>query len=318
MCLIHFQYDAYELLLFIMFFFFFFQAEDGIRDHAQSRGLGDVYKRQIYQVRQLHQLAYPKFKQFLQEEIVLQTVLVQKPLAIPFIGISFLNQQNQLLFVTQIQMMFVMEHWLEQILRQVQMVLIAQIILNSDYSMEHHGHHGCHMCLMQQYHIQQIQQKLKQELGEEIVKQEQDVMQQIPFRFCGILLQVQWLQQYLKFLIQIMFVVEMQVHQFFNQVQVVQDVVIFMNTVRIMEVGMVLGCLMFQQPIFQQQVQHQFKLKHIEVIVLLRDVTIPQIPQLHGIYHLHLFLQVQLKIQIKHLFVRELMQVELSHPCTLR
>eukprot|EP00825_Cyclidium_porcatum_P032286 TRINITY_DN3455_c0_g1_i2.p2 TRINITY_DN3455_c0_g1~~TRINITY_DN3455_c0_g1_i2.p2 ORF type:complete len:117 (+),score=14.17 TRINITY_DN3455_c0_g1_i2:37-387(+) len=30
----------------IMRCFFFFQAEDGIRDHAQSRGLGDVYKRQ--------------------------------------------------------------------------------------------------------------------------------------------------------------------------------------------------------------------------------------------------------------------------------
>eukprot|EP00825_Cyclidium_porcatum_P049464 TRINITY_DN8555_c0_g1_i4.p3 TRINITY_DN8555_c0_g1~~TRINITY_DN8555_c0_g1_i4.p3 ORF type:complete len:184 (+),score=73.53 TRINITY_DN8555_c0_g1_i4:32-583(+) len=30
-----------------MFRFFFFQAEDGIRDHAQSRGLGDVYKRQV-------------------------------------------------------------------------------------------------------------------------------------------------------------------------------------------------------------------------------------------------------------------------------
>eukprot|EP01016_Furgasonia_blochmanni_P033037 TRINITY_DN3420_c0_g1_i4.p1 TRINITY_DN3420_c0_g1~~TRINITY_DN3420_c0_g1_i4.p1 ORF type:complete len:282 (+),score=39.98 TRINITY_DN3420_c0_g1_i4:3-848(+) len=28
------------------YIFFFFQAEDGIRDHAQSRGLGDVYKRQ--------------------------------------------------------------------------------------------------------------------------------------------------------------------------------------------------------------------------------------------------------------------------------
>ncbi len=27
--------------------FFFFQAEDGIRDAAQSRGLGDVYKRQV-------------------------------------------------------------------------------------------------------------------------------------------------------------------------------------------------------------------------------------------------------------------------------
>ena len=29
------------------FFFFFFQAEDGIRDRSPSRGLGDVYKRQL-------------------------------------------------------------------------------------------------------------------------------------------------------------------------------------------------------------------------------------------------------------------------------
>ena len=28
------------------FCFFFFQAEDGIRDAQESRGLGDVYKRQ--------------------------------------------------------------------------------------------------------------------------------------------------------------------------------------------------------------------------------------------------------------------------------
>ena len=28
--------------------FFFFQAEDGIRDAQESRGLGDVYKRQKY------------------------------------------------------------------------------------------------------------------------------------------------------------------------------------------------------------------------------------------------------------------------------
>ena len=28
--------------------FFFFQAEDGIRDRSPSRGLGDVYKRQMY------------------------------------------------------------------------------------------------------------------------------------------------------------------------------------------------------------------------------------------------------------------------------
>ena len=29
------------------FIFFFFQAEDGIRDLVRSRGLGDVYKRQM-------------------------------------------------------------------------------------------------------------------------------------------------------------------------------------------------------------------------------------------------------------------------------
>eukprot|EP00658_Telonema_sp_P-2_P084570 TRINITY_DN9423_c0_g1_i3.p1 TRINITY_DN9423_c0_g1~~TRINITY_DN9423_c0_g1_i3.p1 ORF type:complete len:137 (+),score=24.32 TRINITY_DN9423_c0_g1_i3:25-435(+) len=32
----------------IIFFFFFFQAEDGIRDAQESRGLGDVYKRQVW------------------------------------------------------------------------------------------------------------------------------------------------------------------------------------------------------------------------------------------------------------------------------
>ena len=31
-----------------MSLFFFFQAEDGIRDLVRSRGLGDVYKRQMY------------------------------------------------------------------------------------------------------------------------------------------------------------------------------------------------------------------------------------------------------------------------------
>ena len=31
----------------VLCFFFFFQAEDGIRDLVRSRGLGDVYKRQI-------------------------------------------------------------------------------------------------------------------------------------------------------------------------------------------------------------------------------------------------------------------------------
>ena len=34
-------------VLFVSFFLFFFQAEDGIRDVERSRGLGDVYKRQV-------------------------------------------------------------------------------------------------------------------------------------------------------------------------------------------------------------------------------------------------------------------------------
>ena len=31
----------------MVYIFFFFQAEDGIRDLVRSRGLGDVYKRQV-------------------------------------------------------------------------------------------------------------------------------------------------------------------------------------------------------------------------------------------------------------------------------
>ena len=34
----------------ICFSLFFFQAEDGIRDLVRSRGLGDVYKRQVYAI----------------------------------------------------------------------------------------------------------------------------------------------------------------------------------------------------------------------------------------------------------------------------
>ena len=37
----------YFFFLFFCLFFVFFQAEDGIRDLVRSRGLGDVYKRQV-------------------------------------------------------------------------------------------------------------------------------------------------------------------------------------------------------------------------------------------------------------------------------
>eukprot|EP00831_Metopus_contortus_P020969 TRINITY_DN19326_c0_g1_i2.p2 TRINITY_DN19326_c0_g1~~TRINITY_DN19326_c0_g1_i2.p2 ORF type:complete len:133 (-),score=30.54 TRINITY_DN19326_c0_g1_i2:125-523(-) len=35
------------IVMIVVAFFFFFQAEDGIRDVERSRGLGDVYKRQV-------------------------------------------------------------------------------------------------------------------------------------------------------------------------------------------------------------------------------------------------------------------------------
>ena len=38
---------VYQSSFLCFFFLFFFQAEDGIRDAQESRGLGDVYKRQI-------------------------------------------------------------------------------------------------------------------------------------------------------------------------------------------------------------------------------------------------------------------------------
>ncbi len=45
-CIVHIKYDSdVEVADFV---YFFFQAEDGIRAAQESRGLGDVYKRQDY------------------------------------------------------------------------------------------------------------------------------------------------------------------------------------------------------------------------------------------------------------------------------
>ena len=46
MCIVDFWLDV--LLRWSLLVFFFFQAEDGIRDAQESRGLGDVYKRQVH------------------------------------------------------------------------------------------------------------------------------------------------------------------------------------------------------------------------------------------------------------------------------
>eukprot|EP00658_Telonema_sp_P-2_P032025 TRINITY_DN23826_c0_g1_i1.p1 TRINITY_DN23826_c0_g1~~TRINITY_DN23826_c0_g1_i1.p1 ORF type:complete len:258 (+),score=59.73 TRINITY_DN23826_c0_g1_i1:62-835(+) len=44
--MLFFLFYFFIVFIFSFFFFFFFQAEDGIRDAQESRGLGDVYKRQ--------------------------------------------------------------------------------------------------------------------------------------------------------------------------------------------------------------------------------------------------------------------------------
>ena len=43
----HVFYFMHQVPFASVLFFFFFQAEDGIRDLVRSRGLGDVYKRQL-------------------------------------------------------------------------------------------------------------------------------------------------------------------------------------------------------------------------------------------------------------------------------
>ena len=45
---IGFKIPTVVIILRLLYSVFFFQAEDGIRDAQESRGLGDVYKRQEY------------------------------------------------------------------------------------------------------------------------------------------------------------------------------------------------------------------------------------------------------------------------------
>ena len=53
-----------------MFVVFFFQAEDGIRDLVRSRGLGDVYKRQVGERGGEVVLGYVNDLLFFQEELL--------------------------------------------------------------------------------------------------------------------------------------------------------------------------------------------------------------------------------------------------------
>eukprot|EP00658_Telonema_sp_P-2_P032508 TRINITY_DN24057_c0_g1_i1.p1 TRINITY_DN24057_c0_g1~~TRINITY_DN24057_c0_g1_i1.p1 ORF type:complete len:130 (+),score=42.81 TRINITY_DN24057_c0_g1_i1:71-460(+) len=69
-------------------FFFFFQAEDGIRDAQESRGLGDVYKRQV-----LGSLDQTPF-QVLLRRVALFTVDPATTVPAPDGGLIFTNHVN--------------------------------------------------------------------------------------------------------------------------------------------------------------------------------------------------------------------------------
>ena len=53
LCSTLFLLSALLVFCVIVCFYFFFQAEDGIRYLVRSRGLGDVYKRQVFQERRI-------------------------------------------------------------------------------------------------------------------------------------------------------------------------------------------------------------------------------------------------------------------------
>ena len=82
--------------------FFFFQAEDGIRDLVRSRGLGDVYKRQVVmwvvdlkEVAQLSQVdQYRQYAGFTQPQLVVNGTIV--PLKITRVYKGKITQQGSL------------------------------------------------------------------------------------------------------------------------------------------------------------------------------------------------------------------------------
>ena len=61
-----------------MLFFFFCQAEDGIRDAQESRGLGDVYKRQALAFRWIITYARARNEKSMDEKLAAELIAASK------------------------------------------------------------------------------------------------------------------------------------------------------------------------------------------------------------------------------------------------
>ena len=75
--------------------FFFFQAEDGIRDLVRSRGLGDVYKRQVQQ-HTIHGIVLDVMMQTRDEGFHLARVLRKTPQTrnVPILMLTGVNAES--------------------------------------------------------------------------------------------------------------------------------------------------------------------------------------------------------------------------------
>ena len=87
-------------------FFFFFQAEDGIRDLVRSRGLGDVYKRQVttigiatiaplFGVRNLGYLIFQGFNTSYKEQVMAGVIAVSALAIIADVGLLLAQRAVQ-------------------------------------------------------------------------------------------------------------------------------------------------------------------------------------------------------------------------------
>eukprot|EP00831_Metopus_contortus_P072522 TRINITY_DN6616_c0_g2_i1.p1 TRINITY_DN6616_c0_g2~~TRINITY_DN6616_c0_g2_i1.p1 ORF type:complete len:183 (+),score=25.16 TRINITY_DN6616_c0_g2_i1:2-550(+) len=105
------------------FSFFFFQAEDGIRDVERSRGLGDVYKRQLLELFQkevffLLEHIVPLNEDLLKNQLLLEIILYYLFLLIHHKVVSTIHQNSEVMahnqLIIQLFFLYCIVHFQQQ------------------------------------------------------------------------------------------------------------------------------------------------------------------------------------------------------------